>query len=811
MTLTGPAGIPIAGSRRRNTGSRAVGKPPGMTPVPPCEPLRRGRRPLAALCVLMLAGAAPDALAGPRGPITPAGDQVRVGRFPQALALAPDGAHVAVANTGTERTISWIDAGTLVTQATPPVLDTTEPERGLESVNALFAGIVAAPDGRRVWAGGGFAGTLTAYDVTPAGLVQDPAATIQTPATQLGRLAVSPDGATIYATDPSPATDAVLAIDPATGQVTTRRLPGQRPFALAAGAGRVWVAGMQTGEVLAFDAGLLPVASTRVAGRPMALALAGRDLLVADADADALVVLDRDTLRRRQRLPLRVLEGGLGASPNDVAVAGRVAAVSLGGANAVAILGRRAGRWALRGLLPTGRTPEAVALAPDGRTVWVANARGDGAATPLPGAPNLGPSPVTGQYGTVSRIPVGRDLRAATAQVRRNNAVAGAGTPDRPPIEHVVFVLRENKTFDSLLGDTPGGNPAFVAFPRPNTPSLHALADRYAVLTRMYANAEASDQGHQWATGGYVTDFVQRFTAVFPRDNACQTSVWGCGNDPITYPQSGYLFDALEDAGLSWRVYGEWLPVLARGGAEQPQYADNRVPGYPGYDLSIPDTERERIWERDFRERGLPAFSFVYLPADHGLSVEDESNPTLQQQVADNDLATGRLVEAISKSPYWERTAIFITEDDPQGYFDHVDGQRTIGLVVSPWAQGRTIDTETDTVGMVRTMEWLLGLDPISGFDAAAPPLAEAFTSRADLRPFEAPPKGLGVPPSPLAARRARAIVESLPEQTGPDQIPPAVQLEFSSLATRGLTAEQLAGRLGVALDRYLEEEPEDE
>lgn len=799
-------------------------------------------RTRAAVATLVLSTVAVvPVLAHPAGPsgegagvapsgrrVTPAGDQVRVGRVPQGMAMSPDGTHIAVANTGTDPSVSWIDADTLEVLTVVPASPRQVPPREFHDLNALSAGVAFSSDGSRLWVAGGLSGKVLAFDITPAGPVQDHDATIETGAGYVGRLAISGDGSTLYATDAHYRSGSLIAIDPATETVTRAPLDGHRPFGLAVGPDRVYVTGMQSGDLLAFDGSLAPLGSVQVGAQPVAVSVAGEEVLVADPGKDELVVVDAEKLKVDDRIPLNVMPGGLlGASPNDISVSGDTAAVSLGGANGVAILDRagpgnsddHAGsgnsdkrlRWELRGLVPAGFTPEAVQIEADGQTMWVANARGDGSGTPIAAITSPGPSPVTGLYGTVGRVALTEDLLQSTAQVIDNNTLEWPVEAERPPIEHVVFILRENKTFDSLLGDTEGGDPRFVVFPRPNTPTLHELADRFAVMTDLHANAEASDQGHQWATGGYVNDFVQRFTAVFPRDNDCMTAVWGCGNDPITYPESGYLFDALESANLSWRVYGEWLPLLSRRGAERPEFADNRVAGYPGYDLSVPDTERAALWKEDFEARGLPAFSFIYLPADHGLTVEDPEHPTLQQQVADNDRATGEIIETISNSPYWEKTAIFLTEDDPQGYFDHVDAQRTIGLVVSPWARRGTFDMHTDTVGLVRTMMWLLGLPPISAFDATTPPLVDVFGTQPDLTPFVAPPEGIGTPPSPLALAEALRLIEALPVQTGPDQIEPWLQLEITSLSTRGLTAEAFARSLGIDLDSYVETIEEEE
>lgn len=768
-------------------------------------------RKLASVVTLVVMLAGLGAQAHPAGPggggnallpngrrVTPAGDQVRVGGWPQVVALSPDGTHLAVGNTGAgPQSVSFVDTASLVTQHVFPLYSASTPPGDPFDPATVFAGMAFSPDGARLWVSGGSQNIVHAFDVTPAGLVQNRDASIQLPGVFVGPMAMSPDGAHLYVVDATRNSKGVFSIDPVTKTAAPAGLPGQRPFAVAVSQDRVYVAGMSSGDVNEFDLALNPIARTHAGERPMALALAGSDLMVADANRDELVVLDARDLSERQRISLAVVPGGFGSSPNAISVHGDRAAVTLGGANAVAILDRTGGSWSFRGMLPTGWTPEAAAMNGDG-AVFVANARGEMSGVPYATTQSYGPSAILGFAGTVSRIPIPADLTDSSAQVAANNAQA---QPDdvsmlspQGPIKHVVFILRENKTFDADLGDTPGGNPAFVLFPRPNTPSLHAMADRFAVLTDFYANGEASDEGHEWATGGYVTDYVDRF---WPSHGGGDTRIWGSGNDPIEYPTAGYIFDAAERAGITWRDFGEFLRKDVRGGPYRDELADNRSTEFPGWDQSVPDTERAAIWEREFTSTPMPAFTFIWLPNDHGFAVDDASNPTLQQQVADNDLATGRVVAAISRSEYWHDTAIFLTEDDPQSALDHVESHRTIGMVISPWAKKGIVDVHADTIGMVRTMEMILGLPPINSFDANARPIAEAFTTTPDYTPFDALPLGAGTPPNAAALARADAIARTA-DRSGPDRIDPATQLDYTYLSVLGITAEQFRRRVGA-------------
>ncbi|HQR47376.1 MAG TPA: alkaline phosphatase family protein, partial [Thermoanaerobaculia bacterium] len=326
--------------------------------------------------------------------------------------------------------------------------------------------------------------------------------------------------------------------------------------------------------------------------------------------------------------------------------------------------------------------------------------------------------------------------------------------PSRPgeasPIRHVVYVIRENRTYDQVLGDLPRGNgdPSLVLFGPDVTPNAHALATEFVLLDNFYCDAEVSADGHNWSTAAYATDFVEK---VWPLNYA--GNGWNYvfeGDDPTAAPTAGYLWDAAARAGVTLRNYGEFLGI----GAESPEtkytgrfegkgenLAPFTCPFFPGFDLEISDNARVDLWLKEFREfekKGeMPRLQIVRLGNDHTAGTK-KGAVTPRAYVADNDLAVGRLVEALSKSRFWKETAVFIVEDDAQNGSDHVDAHRTVALVVSPYTRrGGAVDsTMYSTTSMLRTMELILGLPPLSQHDASATPMSNAFADAPDPTPF---------------------------------------------------------------------------
>jgi YVTN family beta-propeller protein len=456
---------------------------------------------------------------------------------------------------------------------------------------------------------------------------------------------------------------------------------------------------------------------------------------------------------------------------------GRTLLVANADNNTVAVVDvTHPGASAVSGFIPTGWYPTAAQFSRDGKRIFVLSGKGlTSAANPKGSQPGI-----PGRYiaellqGSLSILPVpdAKALAANTHTVYRLTpalsptarlapaASKGSPIPVRPggksPIRHVFYIIRENRTYDQILGDLPQGNgdPNLCLFGEEVTPNAHALVRDFVLLDNFYVNAEVSYSGHAFSTGAYSSDFVEK---VWPMNYANRGGDYlseggGEQRNPygnITAPKNGYLWDACNRAGVSVRSYGEFVdPDKSRPGKFMPS-----VPGlkgridenYPNFDLTIPDNRRVDLWLQEFRrfEAGtegtsgeLPRLSILRLGGDHTQGTRSDA-PTPRAMIAENDLALGRVVETIAKSRFWKESAIFIVEDDAQNGPDHVDAHRSVALVVSPYTRRHAVDsTLYTTAGVLRTMELILGLPPMSQYDATAAPLFRAFQSTPDLAPF---------------------------------------------------------------------------
>jgi hypothetical protein len=318
----------------------------------------------------------------------------------------------------------------------------------------------------------------------------------------------------------------------------------------------------------------------------------------------------------------------------------------------------------------------------------------------------------------------------------------------------VIYVIKENRTYDQVLGDMPQGNgdPSLVLFGPDTTPNHHALAKEFVLFDNFYADAEVSADGHNWSMGAIATDYVQRnWPANYSGRN--RPYDFEAGSEAVL-PPAGYLWDLAQRAGLSYRVYGEFGNARTSGKTEPAAFATNLqghlAPDFPAYNLRITDQTRFEAWEKEFEgfvKKGvLPSLMIVRLPNDHTAGTRP-GMPTPKAMVADNDLALGRLIEAVSRSPFWKDTAVFVVEDDAQNGPDHVDAHRTLCLIASPYARRGANDSSWySTVSLIKTIELILGLPSMSQFDAAATPMLNAFTDEPDTRPYLA-----RIPTQPLS------------------------------------------------------------
>ncbi|HZQ45499.1 MAG TPA: alkaline phosphatase family protein, partial [Verrucomicrobiae bacterium] len=309
--------------------------------------------------------------------------------------------------------------------------------------------------------------------------------------------------------------------------------------------------------------------------------------------------------------------------------------------------------------------------------------------------------------------------------------------------------VKENRTYDQVMGDMKEGNgdPKLCIFPERITPNHHKLAREFVLLDNFYVDAEVSADGHEWSMGAYATDFVEKTWPLNYR-KAKKFPYPSEGRFPIAAPAGGYLWDRAREAGVSYRSYGEFTflgktpndPCWTRTDSLRGHFD----PWYHGFDTSYPDVKRAERFIAELKrfeaEGEMPRLLIVRLPNDH-TSGTVPGRPTPSAQVADNDRSLGMLVEAVSRSKFWPQTAIFILEDDAQAGSDHVDAHRSPAFVVSPYTRRAAVDsTMYSTSSLLRTIELILGLKPMTQFDSAATPMFNAFQAQPDTRPYEALP-----------------------------------------------------------------------
>jgi YVTN family beta-propeller protein len=578
-------------------------------------------------------------------------------------------------------------------------------------------------------------------------------------------------------------------VDPTKRTIVGEVAVGHLPYGVAlnhAGT-RAFVSDWGGNTVTVVNTRTLHVARTVTVGtHPSAVATnpVAHEIYVANSDSDSVSVLDDRTGTILRTIDLRPYpEAPVGGSPDALTASpdGGTLYVTNAGENDVAVVDLAApgasGGDAVKGLIPTAWYPSGVVLDPAGKTLFVTNMKGLG----------VGPNMTQGLYwptmlrGSLSRIavPGATKLATYTDRVRANNRydsppviprgnVVPARLGDPTPITHVIYVMKENRTYDQILGDLEVGNgdPSLALFGADITPNHHELARRFVTFDNFYADAEVSADGWSWTTGAYANSYIQKN---WPLDYNYYGRPYDFGGfgEPTTAglpgedPGRGFLWDQLARAGVDYRNFGFFVDNPVDLQPSMPGLLHHTDMQYPGWDLRVTDQVRIERWLDVFgryqRKGDMPTMQFVYLPSDHTAGTTPTSrNP--DAMVADNDLALGRLVDAVSHSSFWPSTAIFVVEDDAQDGPDHVDAHRSVAYVVSPYTQTAKVDsTFYSGVSVLRTMELLLGVGPMSQFDALATPMSAAFTTTPNLRPYDALTPGqdlneLNTAGSPLAS-----------------------------------------------------------
>ena len=696
-----------------------------------------------------------------------------------------------------------------------------------------YTGLVFAPDGRRLYMSNvhGSVKVFAVRDetVVPSYSIQLPPANAPERARDIpSGLAVSADGARLYVC--GNLSNRLFEIDAATGDVLRTfdvgvapydvilvgdrafvsnwggRRPGPNDLTGPAGKGtRVRVDPVRhiasEGTVSVVDLKTAQLREVFVGLHASALAVApdGRHVVCANSAGDTLSILDAATgdvvdTAWTKRTPADLY----GAMPNALAFSsdGERLYVCNGAQNAVAVMDwepEERGGTKLLGLIPVGWHPGAVVVDPARQRLAVANIKG----LPVKPKPRGASAGFNSHHyhGSVSILPIpgDDDLPPLSERVARNmraGAIRDALAPPRPGqpprviperigepslIEHVVYVIKENRTYDQVLGDMPQGNgrPELCIFGAEITPNQHALASEFVLLDNAYCCGILSADGHNWSTSAVATNYLERSFAGFPR--SYPDGMEDADTDAIAWSPAGFLWDNAVKHGKTIRNYGEFMmPRVGWRDAKRPGRPDFAAcfsawragpdagevrfasepaiesirPFSPsdcvGWDMSVPDQFRADFILRelaDYERQGrYPNLVIICLPQDH-TSGTDPRCPTPAACVADNDLALGRIVEALSKSRFWPKMAIFAIEDDPQDGWDHVSGYRTTVYVAGPHVKrGATVSTRYNTTSILRTIGQILGMPPLNQFDASATPMTDCFTDIADPTPFVARP-----------------------------------------------------------------------
>ena len=747
--------------------------------------------------------------------LRPAGTQIAMGDFPVNIALHPGGKFAAVLHCGhgTHEVV-------VIELATRAIVSRTKIDEG-------FYGLTFSKDGSKIYCSGAGDETIHSFPFAEGKLgdaVNFPLRPIKKRGIPSG-IAVSGNGRTLYATNlwghsisrvivaddgtstvadllltdretPEPAKPAPTTDDPSITKRANQLLDTTDPTApfpyaclLDEKRDRLYVSLWAQSAVAVIDTKAFKVLgrwTTEAHPNEMALSKDGRRLYVANANLNTVSVLDASTDGHAIETLLAEVQPGSppGNTPNSLALSpdGKHLFVANANINTVAVFDvSAAGKARSLGFIPVGWYPTSVRVSKDGKTLYVANGKGETSKpNPLgPASPKKTPKGIS-QYigglmnGTISVIPLptgekfeaqmkewtGQAFQCMPEKTRQLAASPPKGNPipskvgDASPITHVVYIIKENRTYDQVLGDVKGanGDASLCLFPEKVTPNHHALARDFVVLDNFYVDAEVSADGHEWSMGAYATDFVEKHWPLsYGHGKGGKIPYPSEGGFPIAVPAGGYIWDHAKQAGVSYRSYGEWVSNGKKPG--QPGKAKTKSleghidPLYWSFDTGYTDQKRADRFLSELarfeKEGDMPRLQIVRLPNDH-TSGTSPGKPTPAAQVADNDLALGRMVEGLSHSKFWPHLAIFVLEDDAQNGSDHIDAHRSIAFAVSPYIRRGAVDsTMYSTSSMLRTMELILGLTPMSQFDAAATPMFGCFQAKPDTLPYTAKPAGI--------------------------------------------------------------------
>ncbi len=710
--------------------------------------------------------------------LTPVGRSLPLGDLPLNMVVSPSQKLIAVTNNGqSKQTIQLIDAGK------EKVLDEV-------SIPRSWLGLAFSKDEKKLYVSGANDNVIWQYGINNNKLVVKDSIRL---GLSWPKEKICPTGMLIdhsrnrlyVATKED---NSLYIIDLLTNKVTGKVALGAEAYTVVLSKDRntLYISLWGGDAVALFDIASNKIINTIKTGshpNEMILSANGKYLYVANANDNSVSVISTQKQRVIESLQTALYpDAPAGSTTNGLALSANNKTLYIANAdnNCLAVFDVEVpGKSRSEGFIPVGWYPTCVRTI--GKKIFVANGKGfTSMANPE------GPNPVSRkdesgsheantrkdkpvQYiaglfkGTLSvfNAPGEELLGRWSKQVYENtpytkekeqHAAGEAGNPvpqaagQSSPIKYVFYVIKENRTYDQVLGDMTGGNgdSSLCIFPARITPNQHRLSNDFVLLDNFYVDAEVSADGHNWSMAAYATDYVEK---TWPTSYGGRGGTYDYeGSRKVAYPAKGFIWDYCQRAGVSYRTYGEFA---GKGKATLKSLERNFCTGYPSFDLSIQDVTRQEIWKHDFDSLlaidAVPHFNTIRLGNDHTSGMRKGAYSPYAA-VADNDLAVGRLVAYISHSRIWKESAIFILEDDAQNGPDHVDAHRSPAYVISPYVKRNTVNhTMYSTSGMLRTMELILGLPPMSQYDAAATPMWELFSATPDLRPYKALPANVDI------------------------------------------------------------------
>lgn len=708
--------------------------------------------------------------------LTPVGRSIQLNDLPLNLVVSPSQKLLAVTNNGqSTQSITLIDA------ATEKVLDDV-------IIKKSWVGLAFSQDEKYLYASGGNDNVVVIYKIDNQKLIQDGEITLGEafPKAKISPAGICVDANRLYVVAKD--SKSLFICDLATRKVIKEEKLSAEPYTcmLAPNSNELYITLWGGAKVVVYNpaqAKITAEIATNSHPNDMVFTKDGKYLFVPNGNDNTVSVIETSTKRLIEHISASLYPNApIGSTPNAVALSPDENTLYIANAdnNCLAVFDvSQKGKSLSKGFIPTGWYPTAVKTIRD--KIYVTNGKGF-SSKPNPKGPNplakkkpqeVGANPEANKEvveyiagllkGTMSIIDVPNEqtLASYSQVVFQNTPYSKAveklamGESDNPipmkvggksPIKYVFYIIKENRTYDQVLGDVKEGNgdPSLCIFPEKLTPNQHKIVRDYVLLDNFYVDAEVSADGHNWSTAAYANDYVEKnwVTSYGGRGGSYDFE----GQREIAYPKNGFIWDFCKRANIPFRTYGEF--------ADGPEgnYAGvkgNVCRNYKGWDMNFKDSDREKQWEADFDSllaiNAVPRFSSLRMGNDH-TSGSRKGAFSVEAAIADNDLAVGNFIEHLSKSKIWKESVVFILEDDAQNGSDHVDAHRSTAYVVSPYTKRKFVDhTMYSTSGMLRTMELILGLPPMSQYDAGATPMFRCFTKNIDLTPFKALPANVDI------------------------------------------------------------------